>query len=112
MITICACNRESDFALEDNSLIPIYEYGEIIGYHNISSFRKATSVEIQSFIENGWMSEVESRAINCEWEDGHGGSLKCDGECHAVVFENTDGTTSVGIGCFEDDVIQFAGLFR
>lgn len=108
-----ACSDDTNLITEKSALIPIYENGEIIGYDNISNFRTATNEEMQSFIEKGWMSELETRANKCEWSDGVAGSIECNGgSCGVVHHTNPNGTQSIGLACYKNGEISHAGAFR
>ncbi len=120
VISVISCSKDDTVDHNINASlkkeIPIYDGDKVIGYANASEFTIATDEELKIFQEKGWLSsnEVQSRSVTCEWSDGVGGSIECDGgTCRVVHFYNSQtGTTSHGIGCFIDGEIDHAGAFR
>jgi len=115
-----SCSKEGSDEIKMNSdfdkKIPLMEDGKIIGYAKASQFTIATEEDLISMYNKGWLSdnEIENRTLTCEWADGYGGSMNCDGgECRVVHYHHGQtGTTLHGIGCFIDGEIDHADLFR
>lgn len=124
LLALGACsmdNKDSELQTQEElqvhkaEKVPIYEDGKIVGYADEDDFRKATDAELQEFYKLGWLSfdQIETRAHTCQWADGFGGSINCNGgACHTVFTTNPDGTQSAGTGCYIDNQLSHAGLFR
>jgi hypothetical protein len=115
LVAFTSCiNSISDVESIQDNLIPIYENGVIIGYVNPDNLYEVSEEDIASFIEKGWLTELDFRAHDCSWSDGYGGSINCDGGyCKIVQHTNpSTGQTFVGIMCLVDEVPVETGLYR
>ncbi len=124
LLVLASCsvdNKQVELQTEENlsinqvRQIPIYENGKIVSYADAGSFRQVTDEELKAYYKLGWLSydQIETRAHTCQWADGYGGSINCDGgTCSVVRTLNPNGTVSAGIGCYVDGQISHAGLFR
>lgn len=55
-------------------------------------------------VNKGWLKEDDDPQylVNCQWADGFGGQLSCNGICR--LYTTNNGVTW-RIGCFNGDVI-------
>lgn len=96
---LCSCNSDSSLSPVDTQaqLIPVYENGKIVSYINPNDVRVLTDEEIEDLVKQGLLSP--DKRNRCEWSDGRGGSVDCDGGNCAVVHSGANGQT--GLGCYE-----------
>jgi hypothetical protein len=83
---------EANVSFNKNCLIPTEEW------------RYPTQAEVDDMVNDGWLKEGDDpqNLINCQWSDGFGGQLPCNGTCR--VYSTNNGATW-RIGCFNGDII-------
>ena len=112
-LLVISCTKDNSIqtVVDSEDKIPVYENGAIISYVDNAELRIPTEKEMEIFYKKGWLSTT--KALNCEWADGVGGSVNCDGgTCGVVIHNNGDGTQTVGLGCYYDGEIHHTGAYR
>lgn len=101
-IMLFSC-RESDIAIPNNIITSRPDL-IVLNDIQIDSLKKATGLQLGT----GNSSKLSIRKYSCEWSDGYGGSMGCNGGSCVLVQTSSEN----GLGCMVNGSLTATGLWR